>query len=237
MFIRPIDANEISDIIYDVGENTLRVCWIAQIQRCSLMFRTKARCWTSIHSFNLETFIAPLQDTITQKRNRRRDCIMPWLWAHCYMYTKRREAEHHRWLRRIDTETKTEDEVRKAIQSLKNRKVWWNKSRNDQIWRVHVCSYWPAHQAMQRYLDNRQNTKDLEGRYHHSTAEKGRSGRVHKLERHHSLVNPRKSVTKVMMNRMRLAVDEWLRQEQAGFRPGRSWCEQIFTLRKIIEKP
>ena len=40
----------------------------------------------------------------------------------------------------------------------------------------------------------------------------------------------------VMLNRIRDAIDEKLRQEQAGFRPGRSCCEQIFTLRQIIEK-
>ena len=40
----------------------------------------------------------------------------------------------------------------------------------------------------------------------------------------------------VILNRMRDAIDEKLRQEQAGFRPGRSCCEQIFTLRQIIEK-
>jgi len=48
---------------------------------------------------------------------------------------------------------------------------------------------------------------------------------------------PGKIMAKVMLNRMRRAVDEWLRQEQAGFRPGRSCCEQTFTLiMQIIEK-
>src|SRR6218665_194330 len=85
---------------------------------------------------------------------------------------------------------------------------------------------------MQRYLDNRQNTNDLEG---HSTAEKGRSECTN--WRGITLLSiPGKIMAKVMLNRMRLAVDERLRQEQAGFRPGRSCCEQIFTLRKIIEK-
>src|SRR6218665_3923847 len=50
------------------------------------------------------------------------------------------------------------------------------------------------------------------------------------------LSTPGKIMAKVMLNRMRLAVDERLRQEQAGFRPGRSCCEHIFTLRQIIEK-
>ena len=39
-----------------------------------------------------------------------------------------------------------------------------------------------------------------------------------------------------MLNRMKEAMDNILRQEQAGFRKGRSCCEQIFTLRQIIEK-
>ena len=43
-------------------------------------------------------------------------------------------------------------------------------------------------------------------------------------------------MAKVVLNRMRLSMDERLRQEQAGFRPERSCCEQIFTLRQIIEK-
>jgi len=44
-------------------------------------------------------------------------------------------------------------------------------------------------------------------------------------------------MAKVMLNLMRLAVDERLRQEQAGFKPERPCCEQIFTVRQIIEKP
>src|SRR6218665_3676364 len=47
---------------------------------------------------------------------------------------------------------------------------------------------------------------------------------------------PGKIMAKVVLNRMRLSMDERLRQEQAGFRPERSCCEQIFTLRQIIEK-
>jgi len=39
-------------------------------------------------------------------------------------------------------------------------------------------------------------------------------------------------MAKVMLKCMGLAVDERLRQKQAGFRPGRSCCEQIFTLRQ-----
>jgi len=35
---------------------------------------------------------------------------------------------------------------------------------------------------------------------------------------------------------MKDAVDQLLRQQQAGFRPGRSCMDQIFSLRQIIEK-
>ena len=40
----------------------------------------------------------------------------------------------------------------------------------------------------------------------------------------------------MILNRMRDAVDKELREQQAGFRPKRSCAEQIFTLRRIIEK-
>ena len=38
------------------------------------------------------------------------------------------------------------------------------------------------------------------------------------------------------MNRIKTAIDQQLRPQQAGFRPHRSCCQQIFTLRQIIDK-
>ena len=35
---------------------------------------------------------------------------------------------------------------------------------------------------------------------------------------------------------MKKEVDSILREEQAGFRPGRSCCDQIFVLRSILEE-
>ena len=39
-----------------------------------------------------------------------------------------------------------------------------------------------------------------------------------------------------LLNRVQNAVDQTLREEQAGFRKGRSCTEQIFALRNIIEQ-
>ena len=45
-----------------------------------------------------------------------------------------------------------------------------------------------------------------------------------------------KVFSKVIHTRLAAALDEHIRQEQAGFRPGRSCSEHIFTLRKILEQ-
>ena len=47
---------------------------------------------------------------------------------------------------------------------------------------------------------------------------------------------PGKVMASILMNRIKGAVDVQLRQQQAGFRTGRSCCDQIFTLRQIIDK-
>lgn len=39
-----------------------------------------------------------------------------------------------------------------------------------------------------------------------------------------------------LLRRLRVALDKRLREEQAGFHAGRSCCNQIFTLRNIIEQ-
>ena len=50
------------------------------------------------------------------------------------------------------------------------------------------------------------------------------------------LSTPGKAFCSVLLNRLKTEIDHTLRQEQAGFRNGRSCCEQIFTLRNIIEQ-
>ena len=50
------------------------------------------------------------------------------------------------------------------------------------------------------------------------------------------LLVPGKVFSRVLLNCMKSAVDQLLRQEQAGFSPGRSCMDQIFSLRQIIEK-
>ena len=47
---------------------------------------------------------------------------------------------------------------------------------------------------------------------------------------------PSKIFTRIILERIRTAIDKKLREEQAGFRPGRSCVDQITTLRIIIEQ-
>ena len=45
-----------------------------------------------------------------------------------------------------------------------------------------------------------------------------------------------KVFSKIIHTRLAEAVDEYIKQEQAGFRPGRSCSDHIFTLRQILEQ-
>ena len=47
---------------------------------------------------------------------------------------------------------------------------------------------------------------------------------------------PGKVFVLILLNRLKSAVDAKMREEQAGFRPGRSCTDQIFALRRIVEK-
>ena len=47
---------------------------------------------------------------------------------------------------------------------------------------------------------------------------------------------PGKVLTRVILNRFGKCIDEKLRDNQCGFRPGRGCSDQIFPLRQLIEK-
>jgi len=50
------------------------------------------------------------------------------------------------------------------------------------------------------------------------------------------LSTPGKAFTRVMLNRLQDTVDQTFWEGHAGFRKGRSWTEQIFALRNILEQ-
>ena len=50
------------------------------------------------------------------------------------------------------------------------------------------------------------------------------------------LSTPGKVLSKILLERLKSAIDQKLRKNQAGFRPGRSCSDQIITLRIIIEQ-
>ena len=47
---------------------------------------------------------------------------------------------------------------------------------------------------------------------------------------------PSKVLTRVILNRMKVAVDEAMKDKQAGVRKDRSWIDHIATLRIIVEQ-
>ena len=47
---------------------------------------------------------------------------------------------------------------------------------------------------------------------------------------------PGKVFSSILIQRLQTELDLTLREEQAGFRPKRSCCDQIYTLRNIIEQ-
>ena len=47
---------------------------------------------------------------------------------------------------------------------------------------------------------------------------------------------PSKVLSIIVLNRMKNEIDKIIRDEQCGFRPGRSCTDAIFSLRNIIEK-
>ena len=59
---------------------------------------------------------------------------------------------------------------------------------------------------------------------------------MQQLERNHVALHTGKVLASIILRRIQGAVDSVLRQQQAGFRKGRSCSEQIFILRQIVEK-
>ena len=65
---------------------------------------------------------------------------------------------------------------------------------------------------------------------------KGTSSYCHNWRGITLLSIPSKIFSKIIIARIKRAVDNKLRSEKAGFRKGRGCCDQVFVLRNIIEQ-
>ena len=70
---------------------------------------------------------------------------------------------------------------------------------------------------------------------HHSPTER-QPTTMPKLPYHQPDQYPSKVMLKILLNRLKLQAEEIIKEEQAGFRAGKSTTEQIFYLRIFCEK-
>ncbi|CAH1239030.1 Hypp5694 [Branchiostoma lanceolatum] len=137
----------------------------------------------------------------------------------------------------IDTSDFTEAEVQEAIKTLKNNKspgmdgitAEMLKAGGDCTvqWMCHLCNQaWNAGEVPEDWKNGAVVCIPKKGNLTECDNWRGVT----------LLSIPGKVYATCILNRMRDAVDKVLREQQAGFRPKRSCAEQIFTLRRIIEK-
>ncbi|KAI8508065.1 hypothetical protein Bbelb_143050 [Branchiostoma belcheri] len=137
----------------------------------------------------------------------------------------------------IDTSDFTEPEIHEAIKNLKNNKspgmdgitAEMLKARRESVvkWMCQLCN-------------NAWNRGEVPEDWRNGVVvcipKKGNLAECDNWKGVTLLSIPGKVYCHAILNRIRDAVDEELREQQAGFRPKRSCAEQIFTLRRIIEK-
>ena len=146
------------------------------------------------------------------------------------------EREAHETLE-IETGPVTEAEIRTAVQQLKNGKAGGVDGMTSELMKVDLeTTVAVLHELFLRVWESERVPNDW------------RCGLIIRLPKKGNLMEcgnwrgitllpmAAKVLGKVIITRIRDAVDTMLRQEQAGFRRGRRTTEQIFILRNIIEQ-
>ena len=138
---------------------------------------------------------------------------------------------------RINTNPPTKEEIKKCINTLKNGKAAGPddippealKASQDisaEALEILLKKVWEENQVPQDWKDGHLTVLPKKGDLTYCDNHRGIM----------LLSTPGKVLSKIILERLKLAIDEKLRKNQAGFRPGRSCSDQIVTLRIIIEQ-
>lgn len=137
----------------------------------------------------------------------------------------------------IDCSPPTKDEIRRAIMQLKTGKSAGPDGIPAEVLKANVPvtveTLYPLFQSIWKEEDIPLDWK--EG-YLVKLPKKGDLSQCSNYRGITLLSTPGKVFNRILLNRMKDAVDALLRDEQAGFRAGRSCVDQITTLRIIIEQ-
>ena len=137
----------------------------------------------------------------------------------------------------VDTSPPTVDEIITAIKSLKNGKAPGLDNLNAELFKADPVVTASILYPLFKCVWNNNNIPDDWSK-----------GSIIKIPKKGALNNcnnwrgitllsiPSKILAKIIINRISTATDEYLREEQAGFRKGRGCTDQIFVLRNIIEQ-
>ena len=137
----------------------------------------------------------------------------------------------------VNTTPPEKQEIVAAIRSLKNGKAPGQDSLNAELFQADPEL---AAQVLQPLFtaiwDEKQLPEDWTEGVIVKIPKKGALGNCNNWRGITLLSVPSKILAKIIIKRIEEAVDQQLRKEQAGFRPGRGCTDQIFTLRNIIEQ-
>lgn len=137
----------------------------------------------------------------------------------------------------IKTEQITEEEVRIAIQQLKNGKATGTDNLPGELLKIGIeTNVKILHCLLNKiWLEERLPKQWLEGRII-TLPKKGDKTNCDNWRAITLLNHASKTLSIVILNRIKKAVDEAIRENQAGFRTGRGCIDQIITLRIITEE-
>ncbi len=137
----------------------------------------------------------------------------------------------------VDTDPITKDEIIKALRKIKNGKAPGPDQIPPEVLKANPgVTYEILHDLFDSIWETEIIPEDWSLGYIIKLPKKGDLSNCQNWRGIQLLSLPSKVLARVILERIRSAIDEKLRDEQAGFRCGRSCTDQIATLRVIIEQ-